>query len=162
MIYSRMLHTEHDRPNHADGGGAHTIFTTQQANDVNLMMLDMVCLQRFAVLWNGAVNSKIIHLIELAIVSEQLSPVIMLHEFDRVLLVAYNHELHGEQLEIFHEAWTELVTEAMPTASAIVFLEARWVALGLDGGKVFRKYALDVLTSYELGILPFTSELRLI
>ncbi|MGM3216540.1 hypothetical protein ACSQ5K_15165 [Pseudomonas sp. PhalM4] len=118
------------------------------------MMLDMACMQRFAVLWNGSVNSKIIHLIEQAIVSEQLSPVIMLHEFDGVLLVAYHHELQGERLEIFHEAWAELVTETMPTAAAIVFLEARWVALGLDGGKVFRKYALDVLTSYELGIVP--------
>lgn len=70
-------------------------------------------------------NSVIINLIEKPIVSEQLSPVIMLHEFEGLLLVAYNHELQGGRLENFHEAWAELVTETMPTTAAIVFLEAR-------------------------------------
>lgn len=161
MIYSRMLHTEHDCPNHSDGG-AHTIFCTPQVNDINNVMLDMVCLQRFAVLWNGSINASIIHLVEQAIISEQLSPIIMLHEFEGILIVVYNHHLKGDRLETFQEAWTELVLETMPMALAIVFLGDRYVAWGHDGGKVFRQHALHVVTSNELGIVPFSPEMRIV
>lgn len=161
MIYSRMLHTEHDCPNLYDGG-AHTIFCTPQANDMNNTMLDMMCLQRFAVLWNWSINPSIIHLVEQAIFSEKLSPVLMLHEYLGILIVVYNHHLQGETLDTFQKVWTELVLQAMPMVETIVFLAPECVAVGLDGGEVFRKHALNVLTSNELGIVPFTPEMRLV
>lgn len=90
--------------------------------------LDMVCLQRFAALWYGIIKVSIIHLVEQAIISEQLSPIIMLHEFKGILIVVYNHHLQGERLETFQEASTRLVLETMPMVLAIAFLGDRCVA----------------------------------
>ena len=100
MIYSRLLYTEHEQPPKDNGEGAYTIFSTQQPTDINFMPLDVVCIQRFAVLWNETRDMRLIALIEQSIIIAQLSPVKLLHVAEGMLIIVYDHEWMAKNMKI--------------------------------------------------------------
>lgn len=113
MIYSRWLYTEHEQPHNDDGEGAYTIFSTQQLFGVDCMPLEVVCIQRFVVLWEGQPDTRVIDLIEQSIALAVLSPVKLLHAFKGMLVVVYDSVLVGETYKLFHLAWAKIAAGAL-------------------------------------------------
>ena len=103
LIYSRLLFTEYEQPHNEHGEGAYTIFSTQQLMDINYIPLDFVCIQKFAVLWEGSIDTRIIYLIEQSIIIVQLSPVKLLHASEGTLTIVYDYRLDGDAYEAFQE-----------------------------------------------------------
>jgi hypothetical protein len=160
MIYSRMLYTEHEQPPEKSGEGAFTIFSTQQSTDVNFMPLDVVCLQRFAVLWNNTRDMRLVALIEQSLIIAQLSPVKLLYAADKTLIVVYDHELINDEYDEFIGIWEELVDDVIGERWKVIFV----ADIGLERcavGGLFYRYASRILESSTLGILPFTSNMCL-
>lgn len=112
MIYSRWLYTEHEHPHDEHGEGAYTIFSTQQAKDINSMPLSAVCIQKFAVLWEGRPDTRVIDLIEESIVKGVLAPVKLLHASEGTLFIAYDSMLDDGHYEGFVNAWADIASGA--------------------------------------------------
>ena len=79
MIYSRLLYIEHEHSHDEHGEGGYTVFSTQQSKGINFMPLDVLSMQTFAVLWWDTPDTRVIYLIEMAIITGELSPVKLLH-----------------------------------------------------------------------------------
>lgn len=64
MIYSRLLYTEQENPANEHNEGGYTVFSTQQQLDINYIPLDVVCMRKLAVLWEGIPDARVINFIE--------------------------------------------------------------------------------------------------
>jgi hypothetical protein len=161
MIYSRMLYTEHENPENEDNEGGYTVFSTQQSLGINYIPLNVVCMQKFAVLWEGTPDTRVIDLIEQAIVMQQLSPVKVLHASKGTLFIAYDVRLDGELLEDFEEAWGDIASGVLYDSWTTVFIKEGNVGQGSDGGRLFRKYVPGILAANVLGITGYTADMFL-
>ncbi|MDI1330132.1 hypothetical protein [Pseudomonas sp.] len=161
MIYSRWLYTEHEQPHNDDGEGAYTIFSTQQLFGADCMALDLVCIQRFAVLWEGLPDTRVIDLIEQSIILAVLSPVKLLNASKGMLVVVYDSTLVGENYELFQLTWAKLAAGAMYDEWTVLLIKDTDAGFGLDGGRIFREFARDILDNNDIGITEFTSEMFL-
>ncbi|MBH3469942.1 hypothetical protein [Pseudomonas putida] len=160
MIYSRFLYTEHEDPPGENGEGAFTIFSTQQINDRHLNLMDEICIQRFAVLWDKVKDTRIIDLIERSIVQGVLSPVKLLHASKGTLMVVYDHRIVQSVKEDLEEAWQDLAGEVMYyewTAELIPDSKAGSLACG---GRILRQNGPTILLN-DLGITEFTRDMFL-
>lgn len=161
MIYSRWLYTEHEQPHNDDGEGAYTIFSTQQLWGANCIPLDSVCIQRFAVLWEGSPDTRVIDLIEQSIVITILSPVKLLSASKGMLVVVYDSILIGETYELFQLTWEKLAAGVMYDEWTVLFIKDTDAGFGFDGGRIFRQFAREILDNNELGITDFTPDMFL-
>ncbi len=161
MIYSRWLYTEHEQPHNDNGEGAYTIFSTQQSIDVKFMPLDVVCIQRFAVLWEGSPDTRVIDLIEQSIISAKLSPVKLLNASKGMLVIVYDSQLPGEKYERFHDAWEEIASGVMFDDWTVLLIKDTDAGFGFDGGRIFRQFAREILDNHEIGITDFTPDMFL-
>ncbi|VVQ15171.1 hypothetical protein PS914_05698 [Pseudomonas fluorescens] len=161
MIYSRLLYTEHEHPHNDDGEGAFTIFSTQQLFGADCMPLDVVCIQKFAVLWEDQPDTTVIYLIEQSITLAVLSPVKLLNASKGMLVVVYDSTLAGENYELFHLAWAKIAANALYEEWTVLLIKDTDAGLGFDGGRIFRKFARDILDNNEIGITDFTSDMFL-
>lgn len=161
MNYSRWLYTEHEQPHNDDGEGAYTIFSTQQLFGANCMPLDAVCIQKFAVLWEGRPDTRVIDLIEQSIILAILSPVKLLNASKGMLVVVHDSTLVGENYELFHLAWEKIAAGAMYDEWTVLLIKDTDAGFGLDGGRIFRQFARDILDNNEIGISEFTPDMFL-
>jgi hypothetical protein len=161
MIYSRWLYTEHEQPQNDDGEGAYTIFSTQQLFGADCMALDLVCIQRFAVLWEGLPDTRVIDLIEQSIILAVLSPVKLLNASKGMLVVVYDAILVGETYELFHLAWAKIAAGVMYDEWTVLLIKDTDAGLGFDGGRIFREFARDILDNNDIGITEFTPDMFL-
>ena len=160
MIYSRLLYTEHEDPPGENGEGAFTIFSTQQINDRHLNLIDEVCSRTFAVLWDTVKDTRIIDLIERAIVQGVLSPVKLLHAPKGTLMFVYDHRIAQSVKEDLEEAWQDLAGAVMYdewTAELIPDSKAGSLACG---GRILRQNGPTILLN-DLGITEFTRDMFL-
>ncbi|MBF4559224.1 hypothetical protein H7698_24390 [Pseudomonas sp. p50] len=161
MIYSRLLYTEHEHPHNEHGEGAYTIFSTQQTRNVNSLPLSAVCIQKFAVLWEGRPDTRVIDLIEESIVKGVLAPVKLLHASEGTLFIAYDSMLDDGHYEGFVNAWADIASGALYdcwTPLSIVDLK---VTNRVESCRLFRNYAPEILENNVLGITDFTSDMFL-
>ncbi|MSU96790.1 hypothetical protein EB795_23200 [Pseudomonas mandelii] len=161
MIYSRLLYTEHERPHNNNGEGAYAIFSTQQLFGADCMPLDAVSIQKFAVLWEDQPDITVIYLIEQSITLAVLSPVKLLNASEGMLVVVYDSTLSGESYELFHLAWAKIAANALYEEWTVLLIKDTDAGLGFDGGRIFRKFARDILDNNELGITDFTPDMFL-
>lgn len=161
MIYSRWLYTEHEQPHNDDGEGAYTIFSTQQLFGVDCMPLEVVCIQRFVVLWEGQPDTRVIDLIEQSITLAVLSPVKLLHASKGMLVVVYDSMLVGETYKLFHLAWAKIAAGALYENWTALLIKDTDVGRGVDAGRIFRHFARDILDDSEVGIAEFTRDMFL-
>jgi hypothetical protein len=161
MIYSRLLYTEDEHPHNDDGEGAYTIFSTQQLFGADCMPLEAVCIQKFAVLWEGQPDTRVIDLIEQSIVLAILSPVKLLHASKGMLVVVYDSTFVGENYELFHLAWAKIATSAMYDEWTVLLIKDTDAGRGFDGGRIFREFARDILDNNDIGITEFTPDMFL-
>ena len=161
MIYSRLLYTEHEQPHNDDGEGAYTIFSTQQLFGPDCVPLNVTGIQKFAVLWEGQPDTRVIDLIEQSIILNLLSPVKLLNASKGMLVVVYDDVLVGESFELFHLGWEEIAAGVMYDDWTVLLIKDVAAGLGFDGGRIFRKFVRDILDDNEIGIFEFTSKMFL-
>lgn len=159
--YSRLLYTEHEQPHNDDGEGAYTIFSTQQLFGPDCVPLDVTGIQKFAVLWEGQPDTRVIDLIEQSIILNLLSPVKLLNASKGMLVVVYDDVLVGESFELFHLGWEEIAAGVMYDDWTVLLIKDVAAGLGFDGGRIFRKFVRDILDDNEIGIFEFTPEMFL-
>jgi len=161
MIYSRLLYTENEHPHNDDGEGAFTIFSTQQLFGADCMPLDLVCIQKFAVLWEDQPDTRVIDLIEQSIVLAILSPVKLLNASEGMLVVVYDSALVGENFKLFHLAWEKIAAGVMYDEWTVLLIKDTDAGHGFDGGRIFRMFARGILDNNEIGISDFTPDMFL-
>jgi hypothetical protein len=161
MIYSRLLYTEHEHPHDEHGEGAYTIFSTQQAKDVNSLPLRAVCIQKFAVLWEGRPDTRVIDLIEEAIVKGVLAPVKLLHASEGTLFIAYDSMLDEGHYEEFVNAWADIASGALYDYWTAMFIIDLDVTNRVESCRLVRNHAPGILENNSLGITNFTSDMFL-
>lgn len=161
MNYSRMLYTEYEHPHNEHGEGGYTVFSTQQSMGVNFTPLDVLSMQTFAVLWWDSPDTRVVHLIEKAIIEGQLSPVKLLHSSKGTLVVVYDDALADENYEEFKAAWDDVASYALYDEWTAILIKESEIAFDLDGGRLFRTYAPEILAANTLGIEEFTSDMFL-
>lgn len=161
MIYSRLLYTEHEQPHNDDGEGAYTIFSTQQLFGPDCVPLDVTGIQKFAVLWEGQPDTRIIDLIEQSIILNLLSPVKLLNASKGMLVVVYDDMLVGENFGLFHLGWEEIAAGVMYDEWTTLFIKDTDAGFGFDGGRIFRQFARGILDNNEIGISEFTPDMFL-
>lgn len=161
MIYSRLLYTEHEQPHNADGEGAYTIFSLLQLFSPECVPLDDWMLQKFAVLWEGNPDTRLIDLIEKSILLTILSPVKLLNASKGMLVIVYDSVLVGENYMLFSLTWEKLAAEVMYDEWTTLFIKDTDAGNGLDGGRIFRQYVRDILDNNEIGLVEFTPDMFL-
>jgi hypothetical protein len=161
MIYSRLLYTEHEHPHDEHGEGAYTIFNTQQTRDVNSMPLNAVSLQKFAVLWEGRPDTRVIDLIEEGIIKGVLAPVKLLHASEGTLFIAYDSILDAAHYEEFVNAWADIASGALYDCWTAMFIADLAVTNRVESCRLFRNHAPGILENNSLGITDFTSDMFL-
>ncbi|MBH8612145.1 hypothetical protein I4N56_015310 [Pseudomonas mohnii] len=161
MIYSRWLYTEHEQPQNDKGEGAYTIFSTQQLFGADCMPLEAVRIQKFAVLWDDQPDTRVIDLIEQSIVLTILSPVKLLHASEGMLVVVYDSALTGENYKLFHLAWEKITASVMYDDWTLLLVKDIDAGYGYDGGRIFRKFAREILDNNEIGISELTPDMFL-
>lgn len=161
MIYSRLLYTEYEQPHHDDGEGAYTIFSTQQIFGADCIPLDKLYIQRFAVLWEGQPDTRVIDLIEQAIILTILSPVKILNASKGTLVIVYDSKLVGKNYILFRMTWEKIAAEVMYDEWTALFIKDSDAGLGLDGGRIFRKFSRGILENNVIGIVEFTPDMFL-
>jgi hypothetical protein len=161
MIYSRLLYTEHEHSHDEHGEGAYTIFSTQQTRDVNSMPLSAVSLQKFAVLWEGRPDTRVIDLIEEGIIKGVLAPVKLLHASKGTLFIAHDSMLGDGRYAEFVNAWADIASGALYDCWTAIFIVDLKVTNRVESCRLFRNYAPEILENNALGITDFTSDMFL-
>jgi hypothetical protein len=161
MIYSRLLYTEHEQPHNDDGEGAYTIFSTQQLFGPDCVPLGDMKVQKFAVLWEGQPDTRVIDLIEQSIMLTILSPVRLLNASKGTLVVVHDSKLVGENYKLFCLVWEKIAAGVMYDEWTVLFVKDTGTGFGLVGGRIFREFARGILDSNEIGIVEFTPDMFL-
>jgi hypothetical protein len=125
------------------------------------MPLDVLSMQTFAVLWWDTPDTRVIYLIEMAIITGQLSPVKLLHASKGTLVIVYDDDLADEKYGDFKAAWDDIASYALYDEWNAIVIKESEIAFDLDGGRLFRKYAPEILAANTLGIVEFTSDMFL-
>ena len=158
MIYSRCLYTEYEQPHDEDGEGGFTIFSTPQSLGDNATDEQRVGFLNFAVLWDGEPDTRVIYLAEQAIVRDVMAPVRLLHAHEGTLTVVYEHQGEGLDIDAFKEAWEDIVSGVQLEYWTVEVIEEILVGHLQYGGRLFRKYAPEIMASDYLGMSFYTEE----
>ncbi len=139
---------------------ARTRFFLQSSySAVDCMPLEVVCIQRFVVLWEGQPDTRVIDLIEQSITLAVLSPVKLLHASKGTLVVVYDSMFVGETYKLFHLAWAKIAAGALYENWTVLLVKDKDVGRGVDGGRIFRHF--DILDNSKVGIAEFTRDMFL-
>lgn len=117
--------------------------------------------QKFAVLWEGQPDTRVIDLIEQSIVLTILSPVKLLNASKGTLVVVHDSKLVGENNKLFCLAWEKLAAGVMYDEWTVLFVKDTGAAPRLAGGRIFGQFARGILDSNETGIVEFTPDMFL-
>ncbi|MEH6415562.1 hypothetical protein [Pseudomonas sp. CGJS7] len=158
MIYSRFLYTEYEQPHDDDGEGGFTIFSTPQSLGAHATDEQRVGFLNFAVLWDGEPDTRVIYLAEQAIVRDVMAPVRLLHAHEGTLTVVYEHQGEALDIDAFKEAWEDIVSGVQLEYWTVEVIEEILVGHLLYGGRLFRKYAPEIMASDYLGMSFYTEE----
>ncbi|MBX6690041.1 hypothetical protein I8746_10545 [Pseudomonas sp. USTB-Z] len=158
MIYSRFLYTEFEQPHNDDGEGGYTIFSTPQPLGVYATDEQCVGFLNFAVLWDGEPDTRVIYLAEQAIVRDVMAPVRLLHAHEGMLTVVYKTEGEEFDFDALKTAWEDIGSGVQLECWTVEVIEECVVGHLLFGGRLFRKYAPEIMASGNLGMSFYTEE----
>lgn len=161
MIYSRALQIEFEHAHNEEGEGAYTVFNVIQPLLINHKPATEVMLQSFAILWTDAPDTRLIAMIEEALITCVLSPVKLLHASKGSLCVVYSNKLQGMDYLRFHDAWIDIALGVWYDEWNAELINEDSVGCSRDGGRLFRTFAPVILDKHVLGIKPFTGEMFL-
>ncbi|WP_231981947.1 hypothetical protein [Pseudomonas poae] len=102
-----------------------------------------------------------IDLIEQSITLAVLSPVKLLHASKGTLVVVYDSMFVGVTYKLFHLAWAKIAAGALYENWTVLLVKDKDVGRGVDGGRIFRHFARDILDNSKVGIAEFTRDMFL-
>ncbi|WP_367237303.1 hypothetical protein VXM67_19370 [Pseudomonas sp. Rh2] len=158
MIYSRFLYTEYEQPHDEDGEGGFTVFSTPQSLGAHATDEQRVGFLNFAVLWDGEPDTRVIYLAEQAIVRDVMAPVRLLHAHEGTLTVVYDSECEDLDYDALKTAWEDIGSGVQLECWTVEVIEECVVGHLLFGGRLFRKYAPEIMASGNLGMSFYTEE----
>lgn len=161
MIYSRALQIEFEHAPYEEGEGAYTVFNVIQPLLINRKPANEIMLQSFAILWTGSPDTRLIAMVEEALITGVLPAVKLLHASKGSLCVVYNKKLQGKDYNRFQDAWTDIALGVWYDEWTAEFVNEDDVSSSWDGGRLFRTFAPVILDKHDLGIKPFTGEMFL-
>jgi hypothetical protein len=162
MIYSRFLHTESQGSIAcAQDETQYLIFSTPQSHTPSLGFRKSVGLQRFAVLWNGEFESKLITIIEEALIARMLSPIKALQIENGRLDIVIDQDLNEEKLKAFVFSLDALVRKISEKKWFLVICSDNLNSANSEKASVVEKYNNPIIRSAEIGILDYSPELSL-
>lgn len=162
MIYSRFLHTESQGSiAFAQDETQYLIFSTPQSHTPSLGFRKSVGLQRFAVLWNGEFDSKVITIIEEALIARMLSPIKVLQIYNGRLDIVIDQDLNEEKLRAFVFALEALVRKISEKKWILVVCSDNLKSTDPENASVLERYNNPIIRSAEIGILDYSPELSL-
>ena len=162
MIYSRFLHTE-CQGSLASGQDdtQYLIFSTPQSHTPALGFRKTVGLQRFAVLWNGEFDSKVITIIEEALTARMLSPIKVIQIDNGRLDIVIDQDLNEEKLRVFVFALDALVRKISEKKWILVVCSDNLKSTDPEKARVLESYNDPIIRSAGIGILDYSPELSL-
>jgi len=162
MIYSRFLYTESKGSiASAQDETEYLIFSTPQAHTPSLGFRKSVGLQRFAVLWNGELDSKVITIIEEALIARMFSPIKVLQIDNGRLDIVIDQDLNEEKLRAFVFALDALVRKISEKKWILVVCSDNLKSTNPEKASVQERYNDTFIRSAEIGILDYSPELSL-
>ncbi|MCH5551112.1 hypothetical protein L6227_17690 [Pseudomonas syringae pv. syringae] len=161
MIYSRALHVEFEHAHNEEGEGAYTVFNVIQPLLINRKPANEIMLQSFAILWTDSPDTRLIAMVEEALITGALSPVKLLHASKGSLCVVYNNKLQGIDYLRFQDAWIDIALGVWYDEWSAELVNEDYVGSSRDGGRLFRTFAPAILDKHDLGIKPLTGEMFL-
>jgi len=161
MIYSRALQIEFEHAHNEEGEGAYTVFNVIQPLLINRKPADEIMLQSFAILWTDSPDTRLIAMVEEALITGALSPVKLLHASKGNLCVVYNKMLQGKEYLRFQAAWSDIALGVWYDEWTAELVSEDDMYSTWDGGRLFRTFAPLILDKHDLGIRPFTGEMFL-
>ncbi|MBD8828585.1 hypothetical protein [Pseudomonas sp. CFBP 13602] len=159
MIYSRILHTEYEHPANEDGEGAYTVFTVVQPYKLNFKKCTKVCIQTFAILWKDTVDTRLISIVEKALINGVLPPVKALYAAKGNLNVIYSNDLDGDDYNKLYQSWSKLGLGVWYDQWITQFFSETEITH--ERGNNFLGEIRCIFQQHDLGIQPFTSEMFL-
>jgi hypothetical protein len=159
MTYSLALQTVHEQPANSDGSGAYTVLSVIQPFNLKLKKSKSVCIQKLAILWKDTVDTRLIAIVEKALIAGVLPPVKALYAAKGDLNIIYNSEFNGDDLPKFYEKWSRLASGAWYDEWAAIFFSEHEVAQNI--GNSFFVDIREILDRHDFGIQPFTEEMFL-
>lgn len=161
MNYSRALKVEHEKPTDNKSEDAYTIFSLTQPYTLDFRKANKVCIQTLGVLWGKHDDTRLIWMIEQALIDGVLPPVKLLEASKGTLNVVYDSHLSRRNYLRFEKAWTELASGAWYDCWTADFFNELQTPSSISGGRIFRDHAPDILRRHYLGIQEFTGEMFL-
>lgn len=161
MNYSRVLQVEHEQPSNVGGEGAYTIFNLVQPFKLSQKKSNKVSIQTLAVLWDTSPDTRVIAMIEKGLIRGVLSPVKLLQASEGVLSVVYDSHLTCNEFPQFKGAWENIGGCAFYEDWTVEFFDESLIHNNVSGGRILRAYALEILSSHELGVRAFTEKMFL-
>jgi hypothetical protein len=161
MIYSRFLYTELEQPHDDDGEGGYTIFSTPQSWAADAIGEHRVGILNFAVLWDGKPDTRVIYLIERAIVRDVMGPVKLVHACEGTLSVVYESLDEDFNDEAFLAVWTDIGSDVQWDDWTVELIAECVVGHVLFGGRLLRNYAPGIMANHKLGISFYTEDMFL-
>ncbi|WP_338444709.1 hypothetical protein QCL51_07145 [Pseudomonas sp. LTR0] len=161
MIYSRVLQVEHEQPKNEYGEGAYTIFNLVQPFTLNLKKSKSVWIQSLAVLWNNQIDTRIIAMIETALIEGALSPVLLLQATKGTLNIVHSSHTSHKTQDYFENTWHEIAGNAWYDEWSANFICDSQIIFNDSGGRIFRTYAEKILSDHKLGMRLFTTDMFL-
>ncbi|MDY7566841.1 hypothetical protein QN400_07210 [Pseudomonas sp. RTC3] len=111
MDYSKYFHTEYDEtaPIGKIGRGAHySVLSALQARDEHLNVLDTPKIQRIGLIWDEDHDTRIIEVLEDALVSGILSPVKFIGERKGGVTIIVDEDNPQAKTPEFHRKWESI------------------------------------------------------
>ena len=163
MIYSRFLYTEYEGPLTSHRGDyLYVVMSTPQSHTPALGVRKSVGLQRFAVIWSGEPDLRVINLIEEAIVARVISPVKILHPTNGRLDIIVDQNLSAEKLKAFVYVWGSLVRKISKNEwNLVVTIEGQLTSTSSEASTLTTHYQ-EVLNTFELGVQDYSPKLSLL
>ncbi|KTB56382.1 hypothetical protein AO066_05215 [Pseudomonas fluorescens] len=161
MIFSRALQVEFECSHNSDGEGAYTVFNVIQPLLINYKPANEIMIQTFAILWTDSPDTRLIAMIEQALIIGALPPVKLLHASKGELSIIYNKKLKGRDFTRFRDAWTDIALGVWYDEWTAEFIKEDSAIITWDKGRLLRAFAPAILDKHDLGSKPFTGDMFL-
>lgn len=134
----------------------YTVVSHLQFLDHDLKRRQYVGLQRLAIIWSSDQDTRIIDIIERAIVEQVLSPVKLFHASEDCLEIVIDKRLSIESWTVFISMWEEPACSAIMEAWTLKAFPEHVLAHSLDAGRIIREYSSKILESQNLGGVDYS------
>lgn len=152
MIYSHLLHVEHEHPDIGGHEGAYTVFSTHYPYGSNGKSDSDLLTHNFAVLWDNNPNNDVIAFIELAVILDAFLPIKIIHLHKNTLAIVYDEQLDEIRLNNIMRTWTTIADSASNNEWMLDTYNEMEVGSGSETSLPLRNNAHIIMACHDLGV----------